>query len=275
MMERVADLRKQIEVAEEKQRAVKRRHARLYGDLFIYDLPAGVDLYWRIGPTDEAAESLIVRPNGEENDRRARAFLPPTEYLDWRWTSPDHATEGGEYLDPGEVIARVPKQFHGWVAVKTHEALQLVRHALYEKTAGTVASGDDLAQVGRLAQRAQHLAGFSEFLGSDATAVMDEADEEPVAYALNPDGRFVRLLPASWEHILSGHPEMEDHLDDVVQTLENPDYREPDPRPGRERFFRRGGPQSWIRVVIEVDGPFDRVVTAFPQVNEPNDWRRS
>jgi hypothetical protein len=53
-------------------------------------------------------------------------------------------------------------------------------------------------------------------------------------------------------------------------------HREPGPRAGRERYFARGGPERWIRVVTELDGDADRVVTAFPQVNDPRDrgWRR-
>jgi hypothetical protein len=56
---------------------------------------------------------------------------------------------------------------------------------------------------------------------------------------------------------------------DIVLTIEHPTYREPDATPGRERLFRQGGPEGWIRVVIEFDGDFDRVVTAFPQSNDP------
>jgi len=47
--------------------------------------------------------------------------------------------------------------------------------------------------------------------------------------------------------------------------------REPDPRVGRERYFGRGGPLRWIRVVTELHGDVDRVVTAFPQSNDPRE----
>jgi hypothetical protein len=62
---------------------------------------------------------------------------------------------------------------------------------------------------------------------------------------------------------------MADSLTKVLLTIENPTYREPDPRPGRERLFRRGGPEAWIRVIIEFRGDYDCVVTAFSQVNNP------
>lgn len=73
----------------------------------------------------------------------------------------------------------------------------------------------------------------------------------------------------AWDHVRTRHPSLAESLAEIVLTLENPDYREPDPRPGRERLFRRGGPDDWLRVVIEFDGEYDRVVTAFPQSADP------
>jgi len=58
-----------------------------------------------------------------------------------------------------------------------------------------------------------------------------------------------------------------------VLTNEHPTYREPDATSGPERLFRRGGPDGWIRVVTEFDGDFDRVVTAFPQSDDPRPVR--
>lgn len=65
------------------------------------------------------------------------------------------------------------------------------------------------------------------------------------------------------------HPHLAGYLTDVVLTIEQPAYREPDVKPGRERLFKRGGPDCWIRVVLEFAGGFDRVVTAFSQVVDP------
>jgi hypothetical protein len=42
---------------------------------------------------------------------------------------------------------------------------------------------------------------------------------------------------------------------------------------GRERLFRRGGSQAWLRVVVEFAGARDRVITAFPQSNDPEGWK--
>lgn len=70
-----------------------------------------------------------------------------------------------------------------------------------------------------------------------------------------------------------GTPISPDDFADAVQTIENPDHREPDSRPGRERLFRRGGPDRWLRVVVEFAGDFDHVVTVFPQTVDPRPSR--
>lgn len=73
----------------------------------------------------------------------------------------------------------------------------------------------------------------------------------------------------AWNHVLDQHVEMSEYLADTMAAIEMPDHREPDVRAGRERYFRRGGPLRWLRVVTELAGDFDRVVTAFPQSNDP------
>jgi hypothetical protein len=87
-----------------------------------------------------------------------------------------------------------------------------------------------------------------------------------------PDARPVELSRSAWDHVQARHPILANYLFDIVLTIEHPDHREPDIRPGRERIFRRGGPDGWIRVVLEFAGDFDRVVTAFPQAIDPR-WR--
>jgi hypothetical protein len=62
---------------------------------------------------------------------------------------------------------------------------------------------------------------------------------------------------------------MIDFLLDVVRTIEHPDHREPDARVGRERLFKRGGPDRWICVVLEFAGDYDRVITAFSRFSDP------
>jgi hypothetical protein len=70
--------------------------------------------------------------------------------------------------------------------------------------------------------------------------------------------------------VVHEHPELEGLLADVLDTIAAPDHREPDPRPGRERYFRRHAKRGWIRVVTEFGGTADRVVTAFLQENPPS-----
>ena len=83
------------------------------------------------------------------------------------------------------------------------------------------------------------------------------------------DGRLVALSWEAWNHVRTEHFDLVDSLGDVLLTIEDPIYREADPVPGRERLFRRGGPDGWIRVVVEFAGDFDHVVTAFPQTADP------
>lgn len=94
----------------------------------------------------------------------------------------------------------------------------------------------------------------------------------PPLIAADPEGREVWIEADTWVHVLAGHPEMADHFDDVVLTIEDPDVVEDDPRPGRLRYFRRGGPERWLRVVTQFVGSSDRMVTAFPQANDPDGW---
>jgi uncharacterized protein YuzE len=90
-----------------------------------------------------------------------------------------------------------------------------------------------------------------------------------VAEAQNPESRLVRLESHAWNHVLEELSELADHLHEVVTTIREPEFRDVDARPGRERYFKRAGPLGCIRVVTEFAGEVDRVVTAFPQSNDP------
>jgi len=105
----------------------------------------------------------------------------------------------------------------------------------------------------------------------------DMVEHHVIAEVHNPEGHLVRMDEMAWHHVLNQHGEMSEYLAETMSTIEMPDHREPDPlRAGRERYFRRGGPLAWIRVVTELTGSADRVVTAFPQSNDPRErgWRR-
>jgi hypothetical protein len=73
----------------------------------------------------------------------------------------------------------------------------------------------------------------------------------------------------AWNHVLEQHVELSSYLEETMTTIQAPEHREPDPRAGRERYFRRGGPVAWLRVVTGLSREADRVVTAFPQSNDP------
>jgi hypothetical protein len=94
-----------------------------------------------------------------------------------------------------------------------------------------------------------------------------------IAETQNPEGRSVRLESRTWNHVVERHPAMANCLDETMNAIALPSYREPDPRVGRERYFGPGGPQGWIRVVTELVGDVDRVVTAFPQRDPPTQGR--
>ena len=72
-------------------------------------------------------------------------------------------------------------------------------------------------------------------------------------------------------HLALSRPWLLKHLELILVTVERPDYRELDPRPGRERFYRRHvlDPRRWLRVVVDFDGVPGWVVTAFVQDQDP------
>jgi hypothetical protein len=99
-------------------------------------------------------------------------------------------------------------------------------------------------------------------------------DRSILARAVTPTGGVVEITEEVWAHVMAEHEELAAYLDEVVATLEYPDYYESDVRPGRERYFRRGvGPGSWLRVVIEFGRESDRLVTAFAQQQDPRSRR--
>lgn len=98
-------------------------------------------------------------------------------------------------------------------------------------------------------------------------------DDSPViACTISPQGRTVELTQSRWRYI-QRHAEMQEHLETLLEAISKPDYQEPDPRPGRERYWLRapstGFPFRWLRAVVEFAGAADRFVTAFGQDNDP------
>jgi hypothetical protein len=90
---------------------------------------------------------------------------------------------------------------------------------------------------------------------------------------LHPDGRRVVLDELGWAHIVDEHSEMVAFQADLLATLKSPDHRTPDPRPGRERYWRTGfGPSQWLFVVVDFDADPARVVTAYGNREDPPGW---
>ena len=98
---------------------------------------------------------------------------------------------------------------------------------------------------------------------------MTEADLP--RFTVDPDGRRVALTAWTWRHIQSMRPELLNQLDAIVSTISQPDVREPDPRPGRERFYRRHVTDRirWMRVVVDFNTDPAVIVTAFIQRKTP------
>jgi hypothetical protein len=70
---------------------------------------------------------------------------------------------------------------------------------------------------------------------------------------------------------------MRDELELLLKTIRSPDFQEPDPRPGRERYWLRTQPPFpfyWLRAVVQFEGDTDRLITAFGQDNEPEGLRK-
>lgn len=99
-------------------------------------------------------------------------------------------------------------------------------------------------------------------------------DADIIAETRGADGRAVEIRATTWQHVSATHPEMTNHLNDVIATIESPEILADDPRAGRSRLFRRCGPERWLRVIVEFAGERDRLVTAFPQANDPEAWGR-
>lgn len=101
-----------------------------------------------------------------------------------------------------------------------------------------------------------------------------------VGRTVDPKGRDVVLTAGAWKHILrpqnaGGHPEMEPHLDEILQAVAEPTHTQPDrDDPGRTEYVREGGPSKWTRVIVDYSGPKPliadgEIVTAFPSRRLP------
>jgi hypothetical protein len=126
-----------------------------------------------------------------------------------------------------------------------------------ERGSGTELDLDDEDDVGRRGRTCVRL------------RVMMEAMEamEVVLRTRTPDGVEVVLFALVYAKILEEHPAVAD-LDLIDRTIREPDERRPDPRPGRERFFRREG-DLWVLAVVDFEGVPAIIVTVFSTERAP------
>jgi hypothetical protein len=90
--------------------------------------------------------------------------------------------------------------------------------------------------------------------------------------SLDPDGREVVFDAGSHLHLAKGaRGWLLDHIDVILGAIEVPDFRQDDPVPGRERFYRADfpAPDRWLRVVVDFNDTPGWVVTALDQGNDP------
>jgi hypothetical protein len=100
--------------------------------------------------------------------------------------------------------------------------------------------------------------------------------EPDVGRTHDPDGREVVFDAGTQLHLAQGRRGwLLEHVDLILATVELPDHRENDPRPGRERFYRRHllDPGRWLRVVVDFNDVPAWIVTVLVQDNDPRETR--
>jgi hypothetical protein len=86
------------------------------------------------------------------------------------------------------------------------------------------------------------------------------------------EGRRVVFDAGSHLHLAEGRRAwLLGHIETILATIARPDYRENDPRPGRERFYRQNAlePGRWMRVVLDFNDEPGWVVTVLVQDDDP------
>jgi hypothetical protein len=94
------------------------------------------------------------------------------------------------------------------------------------------------------------------------------------AHTRDPDGRPVVFDAGSHLHLALRRPWLLEHVDTILATVAGPDFRQDDPRPGRERFYRQHVDQKrWLRVVVDFNEEPAWIVTAAVQSDDPRRLR--
>jgi hypothetical protein len=106
---------------------------------------------------------------------------------------------------------------------------------------------------------------------SRSGAVRDAGHRSVVEIVLRtetPEGTTVVLAAIVYAKILEEHAAVAD-LALIDRTVRRPDERRRDPRPGRERFFRRED-RLWVMAVVEYGEPSAIIVTVFSADRPPS-----
>lgn len=85
------------------------------------------------------------------------------------------------------------------------------------------------------------------------------------------EGREILLSPERWQHIVSGHPEIEFYEQEVRRAVESPTTVLEGREPGEEWLYLEGaGPSRWLKVVVAFDNAErGRIITAFARRRKP------
>jgi hypothetical protein len=89
---------------------------------------------------------------------------------------------------------------------------------------------------------------------------------------LDPDGREVVFDGGAHLHLVRRkRDELLGQVAAILGTVAQPDLRESDPIPGRERFYRAefDGPEGWLLVVVDFTETPAWIVTAFVTYHDP------
>jgi hypothetical protein len=89
---------------------------------------------------------------------------------------------------------------------------------------------------------------------------------------IEPAGRRVVFDAGSHLHLAEGRRSwLLDHVETILGAVARPDFREDDPRPGRERFYRQHAVVRgrWMRVVVDFNDVPAWVVTVLIQDDDP------
>jgi hypothetical protein len=84
-------------------------------------------------------------------------------------------------------------------------------------------------------------------------------------------GREITLSPERWQHIVSGHPEIEVYLRDIRRAVEAPTAVIAGREPDEEWLYLEGaGPSRWLKVVVAFDSADQgRIITSFARRRKP------